>query len=78
MHFYAPENVFEKVFDTNEPELVVELYHSDKARLQEVEQLQLLQQIVDDAVGESSEGLAVQEQIGLTIDPDYIEPEDEE
>ena len=72
VHFYAPENVFEKVFDTNEPQLVVELYHSDKARLQEVEQLQLLQQMVDDAVGESSEGLAVQEQIGLTIDRERL------
>ncbi len=72
VHFYAPENVFEKVFDTNEPQLVVELYNSDKARLQEVEQLQALQQMVDDAVGESSEGLAVQEQIGLTIDRERL------
>ena len=72
VHFYAPENVFEKVFDTNEPQLVVELYNSDKARLQEVDRLQALQQMVDDAAGEASEGLAIQEQIGLTIDRERL------
>ena len=72
VHFYAPENVFEKVFDTNEPQLVVELYNSDKTRLQEVDRLQALQQMVDDAAGEASEGLAIQEQIGLTIDRERL------
>ncbi len=72
VRFYAPENVFEKVFDTNEPQLVVELYNSDKARLQEVEQLQALQRQIDEVAGESSEGLAVQEQIGLIINREQL------
>ena len=72
VHFYAPENVFEKVFDTNEPELVVELYNKDKTLLQEVDHLLALQQRIDSQVGETSEGLAVQEQIGLTIDRERL------
>ena len=72
VHFYAPENVFEKVFDTNEPELVVELYNKDKTLLQEVDHLLALQQRIDSQVGETSEGLAVQEQIELTIDRERL------
>ncbi len=72
VRFYAPENVFEKVFDTNEPELVVELYNKDKARLQETDRLKTLQQAVDGMVNEPSEGLAVQEQIGLAIDRERL------
>lgn len=72
VRFYAPENVFEKVFDTNEPELVVELYNKDKTCLQETDRLQALQQTVDGMVNEASAGLAVQEQIGLTIDREKL------
>ena len=68
VRFYTPENVFEKVFDTNEPDLVVEIYHKNKEQLQVVEQLQSLQKTINEAINESSEGLAVQEQIELTID----------
>ena len=72
VHFYSPENVFEKVFDTNEPELVVEIYHKDKEQLQAVEQLQSLQKKMDKVVDESSEELAIQEQIELTIDRERL------
>lgn len=72
VRFYTPENVFEKVFDTNEPDLVVEIYHKNKEQLQVVEQLQSLQKTIDEAINESSEGLAVQEQIELTIDRERL------
>ncbi len=72
VRFYSPENVFEKVFDTNEPELVVELYHKDKEQLQAVGQLQAIRETIDKVVGEPSEEWAVQEQIELTIDRERL------
>ena len=72
VRFYTPENVFEKVFDTNEPDLVVEIYHKNKEQLQVVEQLQSLQKTIDEAINESSEELAIQEQIELTIDRERL------
>ena len=72
VHFYTPENVFEKVFDTNEPEMVVELYNKDKEKLQTIELLQTIQKTINDIVGESSKELAVQEQIELMIDRERL------
>ena len=72
LRFYAPENIFEKVFDTNEPEVVVELYHKDKERLQGVEELLSLRETVDEAVDERSGGLPVQEQLELSIDRERL------
>ena len=72
VRFYTPENVFEKVFDTNEPEMVVELYNKDKEKLQTIELLQTIQKTINDIVGESSKELAVQEQIELMIDRERL------
>lgn len=72
VRFYTPENVFEKVFDTNEPEMVVELYNKDKEKLQTIELLQTIQKTINEIVGESSKELAVQEQIELMIDRERL------
>ena len=51
---------------------VLIMAHKNKEQLQVVEQLQSLQKTIDEAINESSEGLAVQEQIELTIDRERL------
>lgn len=66
--FYAPENVFEKIFDTNEADVIVELYNKDKAVMQNVSVLKEMEGRFDSVVGLRSEGIAYRQQLTLTID----------
>lgn len=66
--FYAPENVFEKIFDTNEADVVVELYNKDKNLMQQVETLKEVEREFDTALQMRSEGIAHRQQLTLTID----------
>lgn len=66
-NFHEPENVFERIFDTNEPELVVELYNKDKEKQNNIDQLRKMGTKINDIAGEQAMIPPTGQQINLTI-----------
>ena len=70
--FKEPENVFERIFDTNEPELVVELYNKDKEKQNDITLLREIESNINDIAGEKATAPATGKQINLTIDRERL------
>ena len=70
--FHEPENVFERIFDTNEPELVVELYNKDKEKQNNIALLRQMESKINDIAGEKAIAPATGQQINLTIDRERL------
>ena len=70
--FKEPENVFERIFDTNEPELVVELYNKDKEKQNDITLLREMESNINDIAGEKATAPATGKQINLTIDRERL------
>ena len=70
--FHEPENVFERIFDTNEPELVVELYNKDKEKQNNIALLRQMESKINDVAGEKATAPATGQQINLTIDRERL------
>ena len=70
--FHEPENVFERIFDTNEPELVVELYNKDKEKQNNIALLRQMESKINDIAGEKATAPATGQQINLTIDRERL------
>lgn len=66
--FSYPENVFEKIFDTDEPELVAELYQKDKQHQINPYEIRRLQKAFAEATGQSTSEIAFDEQIVISVD----------
>lgn len=71
VRFTAPENVFEKIFDTDEPTLVSELYRrsGEEPSASEVRQLQA---DLERVTGEHAEGIAFEQQWFITVDKERL------
>lgn len=72
IRFYAPENVFEKVFDTNEFDVVAELYNRDKVLLHDVKRIREIVSEVNEVTDETAVIPATQKQLSLTIDRERL------
>lgn len=70
--FKEPENVFERIFDTNEPELVVELYNKDKEKQNDITLLREMESNINSIAGEKATAPATGRQINLTIDRERL------
>ena len=70
--FKEPENVFERIFDTNEPELVVELYNKDKEKQNDITLLREMESNINSIAGEKATAPATGQQINLTIDRERL------
>ena len=70
--FREPENVFERIFDTNEPELVVELHNKDKAKQSDISLLEQMEEQIEALAGEECTTTATGQQINLTIDRERL------
>ncbi len=70
--FHEPENVFERIFDTNEPELVVELHNKDKAKQSDISLLEQMEEQIEALAGEECTTTATGQQINLTIDRERL------
>lgn len=70
--FHEPENVFERIFDTNEPELVVELHNKDKAKQSEMQLLSNMENDINRIAGEKSTTATTRQQINLTINRERL------
>ena len=70
--FYEPENVFERIFDTNEPELVVELHNKDKTKQSDMQLLSNMENDINRIAGEKSTTATTGQQINLTINRERL------
>ncbi len=70
--FHEPENVFERIFDTNEPELVVELHNKDKAKQSDMQLLSNMENDINRIAGEKSTTATTGQQINLTINRERL------
>ena len=70
--FHEPENVFERIFDTNEPELVVELYNKDKTKQNDIQLLSDMENDINRIAGEKSTTATTGQQINLTINRERL------
>lgn len=66
--FAYPENVFEKIFDTDEPLVVAELYRSEKQKEVSPLEIKKAEKELAETTGEVTEEVAFDEQFVITID----------
>ncbi len=66
--FSFPENIFEKIFDTDEPELVAELYQQNKLEEISPYKIRKLQKGLAKATQKSTEEIAFNEQLVISVD----------
>lgn len=70
--FHEPKNVFERIFDTNEPDLVVELHNKNKAKQSDMQLLSDMENDINRIAGEKSTTAAIVQQINLTINREKL------
>ncbi len=70
--FSPPENVFEKIFDTSEAEVVLQLYPSNSEEVPDAETIRATEQKLLAATGEKAEGVPFEQQYTISIDKEKL------
>jgi multidrug efflux pump subunit AcrB len=70
--FSPPENIFEKIFDTAEPDVVVQLFPANREEVPSPEAIRQIRQKVNLATGQESEDIAFEQQIMITVDRERL------
>ena len=72
LSFAPPESVFEKIFDTDEPEIITELYVSNRQDMPEADIIRELQTDLANTLNEKAEGVAFDEQFLITVNKENL------
>lgn len=70
--YHEPKNVFERIFDTNEPELVVELYNRNKEKQNDIALLRNIEKNINLIAGENATAPSTGQQINLIINRERL------
>lgn len=70
--FTPPENVFEKIFDTSEAELVAQLYPANREDVPNAKKIRHIQSEMNQATAEGAEGIPFEQQFVVTIDKEKL------
>lgn len=70
--FSPPENVFEKIFDTSEAEVVLQLYPANSEEVPNAETIRTTEQKLLVATGEKAEGVPFEQQYTISIDKEKL------
>ena len=70
--FFPVATVFEKIFSTGEPDLVVEYYKRNKAKAPDAQTIRQLENNIWEKTGEKPAGVSFQEQLNLSIDREKL------
>lgn len=70
--FSPPETVFEKLFVTGEPDVVVECYARNRSKTPDPEQLRDIERQLEQQTGMTPVGVAFHNQLNLTIDKEKL------
>ncbi|MDE5722859.1 MAG: efflux RND transporter permease subunit [Paramuribaculum sp.] len=71
--FSPPENIFEKIFSSDEPTVQARIFPADRARATETESLLSLDDDISSATGIPSSGIALHNRISLVIDREKLQ-----
>lgn len=66
--FSPPENIFEKIFSSDEALLEARVYPADKGRKNDIDEILAIQQRIDSAVGNATDEVALRDRINIVID----------
>lgn len=70
--FSPPENIFEKIFDTSEAEVVVQLYPANREETPDAEAIRSIERRLQSATGQEGEGIAFEQQFVVSIDKEKL------
>ena len=70
--FAPPENIFEKIFDTSEAEIVAQIYPSNREITPDAVSIRTLEQDMKLVTGMQAEGIAFEQQLAINIDREKL------
>lgn len=70
--FSPAETIFEKIFVTGEPELVVEYYIKNRSQSPTAEEIGQIEKLLKEQTGEAPSGVAFQQQLNITVDREKL------
>ncbi|MDR0765599.1 MAG: efflux RND transporter permease subunit, partial [Odoribacteraceae bacterium] len=70
--FSPPGTIFEKIFSTGEPDLVVEYYATNKARAIDANAIRFMEKNIEEITGEAPVGNSFQNQLNLRVDREKL------
>ena len=70
--FSPPDNVFEKIFDTSEADVVAQLYPAHREEVPDAETIRALERQLQTATGIQAEGIPFEQQYTITIDKEKL------
>lgn len=70
--FSSPENVFEKIFDTSEAEVVAQIYPANREKVPASADIRMLEQSMLTVTGMEAEGIAFEQQYVINIDREKL------
>lgn len=70
--FAPPENVFEKIFDSGEAEMIAELYARDRESVPLPEAIRTIGESIHSATGEQGENIPFEQQYNISIDKEKL------
>lgn len=70
--FSPPENIFEKIFDTSEADVVAQLYPANREEVPDAQAIRDIERRLQSATGDEAEGVPFEQQFTVTIDKEKL------
>lgn len=70
--FAPPKNIFEKIFDTNETDIIAQLYSKNRQKTPSISDIKQVQTRIEQSSGVSSVDIAFEEQFVITVDKEKL------
>ncbi|ATA75850.1 efflux RND transporter permease subunit [Capnocytophaga sp. H2931] len=70
--FAPPKNIFEKIFDTNEADIIAQLYSKNRQKTPSIADIKQVQTRIKQSSGVSSVDIAFEEQFVITVDKEKL------
>ena len=70
--FAPPKNIFEKIFDTNEADIIAQLYSKNRQKTPSISDIKQVQTRIEQSSGVSSVDIAFEEQFVITVNKEKL------
>lgn len=70
--FSPPDNIFEKIFESNAPEFVFELHEKNQNDIRDISSIKKIESKLNTLTGEQAEGIAIEKQYLITPDQEKL------
>lgn len=68
VEFYPPDNIFEKIFSSSEPDVEVRLTHNDRAVASDPARYDAIRKRIEERAGEASSAMTLRDQTEIVVD----------